>query len=206
MRRTRSRHARRGAWGPRYPRTTHGPSNRLRDEPWRASNRTKSATAHSGGGAVVLGPGCIVYSLVLSLEERPRLCDVRASYRAILECVIRALAVPGLETRGSSDLAIGVRKVSGNAQRRGQRALLHHGTLLYRFNQAWMSVLKHPGREPDYRRGRSHDEFVANLPLDGAELRRDVNDLDFDVALHVVFTDQADLATLAEEASPQSGR
>jgi lipoate-protein ligase A len=125
----------------------------------------------SGGAAVVLGPGCIAYSLVLSLEERPALRDVRASYRAILGWVVRTLAVPGLETCGSSDLAIAGRKVSGNAQRRGQSALLHHGTLLYRFNPAWMSVLKHPGREPDYRRGRSHDEFVTNLPLDGAEIR-----------------------------------
>jgi lipoate-protein ligase A len=125
----------------------------------------------SGGAAVMLGPGCIAYSLVLSLEERPELRDVRASYRAILGCVVRALTVAGLETRGSSDLAIAERKVSGNAQRRGQRALLHHGTLLYRFNPAWMSILKHPGREPDYRRGRSHDEFIANLPLDGVEIR-----------------------------------
>src|SRR5437899_2430358 len=31
----------------------------------------------SGGGAVVLGPGCLNYSLVCSLERRPRWRDVR---------------------------------------------------------------------------------------------------------------------------------
>jgi lipoate-protein ligase A len=127
----------------------------------------------SGGGAVVLGSGCIAYSLVLSLEERPALRDVRASYRAILGCVVRALAVPGLETRGQSDLAIAGHKVSGNAQRRGQKALLHQGTLLYRFESALMAkLLRHPTREPNYRQGRRHQEFVTNLPLEADEIGR----------------------------------
>ena len=127
----------------------------------------------SGGGAVVLGPGCLVYSLLLSLAERPRLSDVRASYRVILGCLVRALAVPGLETRGQSDLAIADHKVSGNAQRRGQKALLHQGTLLYRFDPALMTkLLRHPTREPDYRQGRRHQEFVTNLPLEADEIRR----------------------------------
>src|SRR5437763_15410382 len=50
----------------------------------------------SGGGAVVLGPGCINYSMLLSLERHPELRDVRASYRWILGYAIRALAVTGL--------------------------------------------------------------------------------------------------------------
>ena len=75
----------------------------------------------SGGGAVLLGPGCMSYSLLLSVEKHPRLRDVRLSYRLILGCLVRALAVPGLEIRGVSDLAIGGRKVSGNAQRRGRQ-------------------------------------------------------------------------------------
>ena len=82
----------------------------------------------SGGGAVLLGPGCLCYSVLLSLDRHPTLRDVRLSYKLILGVLIDALAVPGLTIRGISDLAIGERKVSGNSQRRSSRALLHHGT------------------------------------------------------------------------------
>jgi lipoate-protein ligase A len=126
----------------------------------------------SGGGAVLLGPGCISYSLLLSLERHPELRNVRLSYRLILGCLARALAVPGLEIRGVSDLAIGGRKVSGNAQRRGRQALLHHGTLLYEFESRWVErYLKQPPRQPDYRCGRCHSDFLGNLPLSRDQIR-----------------------------------
>ena len=49
-----------------------------------AADRVAIVRRDSGGGAVVLGPGCLNYSLVLSLGRRPQLRDVRASYRQIL--------------------------------------------------------------------------------------------------------------------------
>lgn len=126
----------------------------------------------SGGGAVLLAPGCINYSLFLSLQRHPELRHIRSSYRRILCCLIRALALPELEVRGLSDLALAERKVSGNAQRRGLRALLHHGTLLYALDPRLMEkYLKPPVRPPDYRLGRCHTEFMGNLPLSAAQIR-----------------------------------
>jgi lipoate---protein ligase len=126
----------------------------------------------SGGGAVLLGPGCMSYSLLLSLGRHPELRNVSLSYRLILGWLVQALAVPGLETRGVSDLAIGERKVSGNAQRRGRQALLHHGTLLYEFDPRLVErYLKQPLRQPDYRSGRRHADFLGNLPLSRDQIR-----------------------------------
>jgi lipoate---protein ligase len=120
----------------------------------------------SGGGAVVLGPGCVIFSLVLPIDR-----DTRASYCQILEWVAGALNVPGLQIRGSSDLAIGDRKVSGNAQRRGSRVLLHHGTLLCGLDSKLMErYLKPPHRQPEYRRSRSHTDFTGSLPLSAAQI------------------------------------
>jgi hypothetical protein len=31
--------------------------------------------------------------------------------------------------------------------------------------------LRHPGRQPDYRRQRSHADFLCNIPLNAASLR-----------------------------------
>jgi lipoate-protein ligase A len=121
----------------------------------------------SGGGAVVVGRGCLNYSLILSLEARPHLRHVKESYQFILDRITQALGVPALDVCGTSDLAIQDRKVSGSAQRRGRRTLLHHGTILYNFDIPLLErYLRMPPREPAYRRGREHVAFVANIGLD----------------------------------------
>src|SRR5262245_28018446 len=88
----------------------------------------------SGGGTVVLGQGCLNYAVALSLVSRPELSDVGASFRYVLDAIVRALAVPALSAAGGTDLALHGRKVSGSAQTRGRRAFLQHGTLLYDFD------------------------------------------------------------------------
>jgi lipoate-protein ligase A len=108
--------------------------------------------------------------LLLSFDRHPTLRDVRLSYSRILGRLIDALAVPGLSIRGLSDLALVERKVSGNAQRRGARALLHHGTLLHAFDASLVGkYLLEPCRQPGYRSGRQHADFLGNLPLSAAE-------------------------------------
>jgi lipoate-protein ligase A len=119
----------------------------------------------TGGGAVIIAAGCLNYSLVLSLDARPELRDVRYSYQVILGRIVDELHVAGLEVRGLSDLALYRRKVSGNAQRRGRQALLHHGTFFYNFDFRQIErYIKEPERQPPYREGRPHAAFVANLP------------------------------------------
>jgi lipoate-protein ligase A len=84
----------------------------------------------------------------------------------------RALGVPLLRNEGHCDLSLYGRKVSGNAQRRTQTAILHHGTILYNFDAARVErFLKQPHRQPQYRAGRAHREFLGNLPLAADEIR-----------------------------------
>jgi lipoate-protein ligase A len=120
----------------------------------------------SGGGAVVLAPGCLNYAVALSVVSRPCLIDVAGSFALILDAIAASLDLAGLSVAGRADLAFEGRKVSGNAQRRGRRALLHHGTLLYDFDaRLAVRYLKEPVRRPAYRAGRSHTEFLGNVPL-----------------------------------------
>ncbi len=127
----------------------------------------------SGGGTVLNGPGCLCYALILSLDSRPELRDIHASYRTILSQVAQCLALEGLAHQGISDVALEGRKISGNAQRRKSRVLLHHGTILYATDQKQMEkFLKSPPRQPGYRAGRTHTEFTANLPLPPEEIKR----------------------------------
>lgn len=118
----------------------------------------------SGGGSVLLGPGCLNYAFALSLERRPELLDVAASYQAILGALAALLALEGVSARGS-DLTWGDRKFAGHAQRRTRRGLLHHGTLLYGFDLNLVSqTLREPARQPPYRAGRRHEDFLTNAP------------------------------------------
>jgi lipoate-protein ligase A len=120
----------------------------------------------SGGGTVLLGQGCLCFSLVLSFTRSPELTDIRPSYRVILVRVAEALGMPEVEQAGISDLAIAGRKFSGNAQQRKRHHLLHHGTILYAFDLARVGrYLRPPPRQPEYRAGREHEAFIRNLEI-----------------------------------------
>jgi lipoate-protein ligase A len=125
----------------------------------------------SGGGTVLLGRGCLCFSLVLAFARDPLLTDIRPSYRFILSRVIAALGREGVEQAGISDLALADRKFSGNAQQRKRHHLLHHGTLLYAFDLSLVGrYLRPPARQPEYRAGREHGAFITNLALSRQEL------------------------------------
>jgi lipoate-protein ligase A len=128
----------------------------------------------SGGGTVLLAAGCLCYSLVLSYDRDSALRAIRSSYCYILGQIRAALTelVPGITCAGTSDLALGGRKFSGNSQQRKRRFLLHHGTLLYHFDLDQVGrYLRLPTRQPDYRGGRDHEAFLTNLPTHAGELR-----------------------------------
>jgi lipoate-protein ligase A len=129
----------------------------------------------SGGGTVLLGAGCLCFSLVLVYERAQALREIRPSYLFILKRIRAALAdlLPGIECAGTSDLAAGGRKFSGNAQQRKRRHLLHHGTLLYGFDLSLVGrYVRLPPRQPEYRGRRDHADFLRNLPTDAGELKR----------------------------------
>jgi lipoate---protein ligase len=129
----------------------------------------------SGGGTVLLGRGCFLFSLVLRYERAAELRHINASYRYILDRMATALlpVANSIEHAGVSDLAIAGRKCSGNAQQRKREYLLHHGTLLYDFDLPLISRYLHsPTRQPSYRAQRAHDDFVMNLSSDSETLKR----------------------------------
>lgn len=128
----------------------------------------------SGGGTVVLGPGCLCFAVVLAYTRAPGLNEIGPSARYVLEPVRQALReiVPGAAVEATSDLAVNGVKFSGNAQQRKRHFFLHHGTLLAGFDLNCITrYLNPPPRQPDYRHSRPHAEFVMNLPTVVAALK-----------------------------------
>jgi lipoate-protein ligase A len=77
-----------------------------------------------------------------------------------------------VEMRGQTDLAIGDLKFSGNAQRRKRKCLIFHGTLLLNFDLDMIGrLLPMPSKEPDYRRRRTHADFLINLNVPARRIK-----------------------------------
>ncbi len=165
-------------WEPAEPMVVVGRSSRVDEEVEREfcrGRRIPVLRRSSGGAAVVSGPGCLMYALVLSYERRPALRMLDQAHRFVLGRIASSLRplVPEVACRGTSDLVTGRRKFSGNSVRCKRTHFLYHGTLLYDFPLELIArCLKMPPRQPDYRDGRGHREFVANLPLSPDEIRR----------------------------------
>lgn len=138
----------------------------------------------SGGGTVLQGPGCLNYSLILRIDAHGPLHSIPAANRFIMERNRSALErlLPKSESgnpnatlaiRGHTDLCLGDRKFSGNAQRRGKICLLFHGTFLVRFDLSRIErLLAMPPKQPKYRQQRVHKDFLVNLDLSADSVKR----------------------------------
>jgi lipoate-protein ligase A len=149
-----------------------GASGRLRDEVYFEACRADGvaiARRSSGGGTVLIGPGALNVTVILPMEASPAPPAVDTAQHFVLERIAEALrdqqGVPA-EVRGSGDLVLGGRKFSGSAQRRLRRQFLVHASILYDFPLDRISrYLTHPRRQPAYREGRSHSEFLTNVAI-----------------------------------------
>jgi lipoate-protein ligase A len=112
---------------------------------------------------------------VLNISDDKRLASPSGTNDFVLGRnaeVIGSLTGEIVLVRGSSDLVIGARKISGNAQRRRLRTVLFHGCILLALDPALIEeLLPLPSREPDYRGGRTHTEFLRNLGIDAETLK-----------------------------------
>jgi lipoate-protein ligase A len=127
----------------------------------------------SGGGAVLQGPGCLSYCLILKSEGN--LSTINGTNAFVLQRNRRAVEeVSGRSVvqRGFTDLAVNDIKFSGNSQRRRLCCLMFHGTFLLDLDLMRVErYLNIPSKQPDYRRRRSHTAFLMNLHVPAARLK-----------------------------------
>jgi lipoate-protein ligase A len=129
----------------------------------------------SGGGTVLQGPGCLNYSLLLTITPDSPWQGITQTNHAIMERhrrILEPLVGAEIEIQGVTDLALAGRKFNGNAQRRQRQHLLFHGCFLLSLDLDLMSeVLPLPEVRPAYRRDRGHGDFVTNLGLPAEKIR-----------------------------------
>ena len=117
-----------------------------------------------GGCAVVLDPGNLIVSVGWPL---PGLGGIKSAFARISDWLIASLAecgVPEVRRRGVSDLAVGEKKIGGSCIWRTRDLLYYSTTLLVDPDLDLVErYLRHPPREPDYRQGRPHRDFMGSL-------------------------------------------
>lgn len=128
----------------------------------------------SGGATILAGPGCLMYAVVLPNSVIGPVAMLDQVHSFVLQRVAAAVADCGrlVEIQGTSDLTHHGRKFSGNSMRSKRNWFLYHGTLLCRADLDLIAqALRTPFRQPDYRQGRSHLDFLVNLDVTIADLR-----------------------------------
>jgi lipoate---protein ligase len=124
------------------------------------------ARRSSGGGTVVIGPGALNVTVVLPVSAAAGLAAVDVAQQFVLQRIAASIRVCGqpVEVLGSGDLTCAGRKFGGSAQRRLRSWFFVHCSLLYDFPLEQISrYLRLPDRQPAYRAGRSHEDFLMNL-------------------------------------------
>ncbi len=127
----------------------------------------------SGGAAIVTGPGCLMYAVLLDYRIRPELRMLDHAHQFVMQKMAAAIRSLGIETQiqGVCDLTINHRKVSGNSLRCKRNWMLYHGTMICGFDAALIGkCLDWPKRTPAYRQQRPHDDFVGSIGISTDDL------------------------------------
>ncbi len=122
----------------------------------------------SGGQTVMLTPNNLIISVVFF---QPDNLHPKVVFNQINSLIIESLeraGVKNLAMRGISDIAIDGKKILGSSIYRSKEALLYHSVLNFgEPASTFEKYLKYPSKEPDYREGRKHSEFVTSLKEKG---------------------------------------
>ncbi len=117
-----------------------------------------------GGCSVLLDRGNLILSLAFPV---PGILKVKELFNHSNEWLLKGLydsGIHGIYQDGISDLVISGRKIAGTSFYRSKGIAYYTAAILVSPDITLMEkYLKHPPREPVYRKGRSHSDFV--LPL-----------------------------------------
>ena len=156
---------------------------------------------YGGGGTVVLYPGCVVVSIGVWVKDaflnKKYFCGLN---KAVIKTLFSQWqSLEGLCQRGISDIAVGDKKVAGTSLFRSRNYLLYQASLLMDLDLPLINTcLSHPSREPEYRKNRSHGDFLVGL----RDIEPAVTSKDVIARLQKGLPEQVKLALLGELIEP----
>jgi len=126
-----------------------------------------------GGGTVLLSKGIIVISIAGKTFFPYRLKEHMNAVNRVIITSLNRLGIDNLSIKGISDLALENKKILGSSLSRKRDIVLYQGSLLLSPDfKLFDQYLKHPDREPDYREGRAHRDFLTSLRKEGCKINK----------------------------------
>ena len=153
----------------------HGPSCNVPDEIYTSNCATAGVSVlarRGGGGTVVLSKGMCVIVVVGFRDGRHALPIFDSIHRSMIT-LLEQCGVKDLKQQGISDLTIGNHKILGSSLYLGSKPQLYYyqSCLMVSSEIDLLNrYLKHPPREPDYRKSREHSSFCSTLNNEGYSL------------------------------------
>lgn len=121
-----------------------------------------------GGCAVILSKGMLVFSIIGVREENTLSNYYFSMMNVLIIRLLEEFGISGVKEDGISDICIGDRKIVGSSLHMSKEKFFYQASLLCDNDISLFSrYLKHPPKEPLYRRGRTHSDFVTNLKQEG---------------------------------------
>jgi len=162
-------------WRPDKTHIILGRSNRIAEDSVHVNKAIENGVEiykrPSGGEAVILTRNTLVISVKLPIDNTIK---THHYFKLMNNSIIAALTELGtkqLSNKGISDISIGMKKILGSSIYRKQKTIFYHAVLNVSEPIETISMyLKHPKKEPDYRGGRDHHEFVTSLKQEGYEI------------------------------------
>ncbi len=139
-----------------------GKKEELIDLPKAAQAQIPIIKRFSGGGTVVVDEHTLFVTFICQKELHP----FQAFPEPIMkwaEQIYKDVFEHDAFSLRENDFVIGEKKMGGNAQYIKKDRWLHHTSFLWDFKQERMDTLLHPKKTPQYREGRSHNDFLCRL-------------------------------------------
>ncbi len=118
----------------------------------------------TGGGTVILDRDSILVSLICEAKDTPEVPLFPRPLMSWSKTFYEPVFGPYGDFRLSeTDYTFGQLKFGGNAQYISKSRWLHHTSFIWDFDAKRMKCLLHPPKEPDYRKSRTHEDFLTRL-------------------------------------------
>ena len=128
----------------------------------------------SGGESVILSSNMLIFSFKQKSKKIQNSVRLFKLINSKLIENLSKLGIENLDSRGISDLSIGEKKIVGSSMFTKNKTIFYHGVLnISEDVELIEKYLKHPSKEPDYRKKRSHREFVSSLQREGYNLTKE---------------------------------
>ena len=94
------------------------------------------------------------------------------NYNYKIISVLESFGITNLGYKGISDITINDLKILGSSIYQNKHVVFYHAVLNVCESVSWIGrYLKHPVREPDYRKNRNHNDFVTSI----AQVKNNIN-------------------------------